>query len=50
MLYAEKLVKLFSKDFNIHNTLKRIEKKGDLFLPVLGTGIDLSKCLKLIDK
>lgn len=37
-------------DFNIHNALKRIEKKGDLFAPVLGKGIDLLKCLKLLDR
>jgi len=33
-------------DFNIVNALKRIEKMGDLFSPVLGKGIDLMKCLK----
>ena len=32
-------------DFNIKNTLKRIEKKGDLFLPVLGKGINIEKIL-----
>jgi len=36
-------------DFNIKNTLKRLEKKGDLFAGVLGKGIDLRKCLKNIE-
>ncbi len=33
--------------FNIHNTAKRLQKKGDLFAGVLGKGIDLLKCLKI---
>ncbi|MDF2449039.1 MAG: ATP-dependent ligase LigD phosphoesterase module / ATP-dependent ligase LigD polymerase [Bacteroidota bacterium] len=33
-------------DFTIFNALKRMEKTGDLFAPVLGKGIDLTKCLK----
>lgn len=33
-------------DFTIQNTLKRIEKKGDLFAGVMGKGIDLKKVLK----
>ncbi|MDF2450931.1 MAG: ATP-dependent ligase LigD phosphoesterase module / ATP-dependent ligase LigD polymerase [Bacteroidota bacterium] len=37
-------------DFNIHNALKRIEKTVDLFAPVLGKGIDLKKCLKLLEE
>ncbi|MCE3229066.1 MAG: ATP-dependent ligase LigD phosphoesterase module / ATP-dependent ligase LigD polymerase [Bacteroidetes bacterium] len=37
-------------DFNINNALKRIEKIKDLFLPVLGKGIDLNKCLKNLEK
>jgi len=37
-------------DFNIHNALKRIEKTGDLFAPVLGKGIDLKKCLKMLEE
>lgn len=35
-------------DFTIKNFLQRVKKKGDLFKPVLGKGIDLSKCLKKI--
>lgn len=38
--------KIEPKQFNINNTLKRLEKKGDLFAPVLKKGIDLEKCLK----
>ncbi|MGZ4053887.1 MAG: DNA ligase D [Bacteroidia bacterium] len=41
---------LSPQDFTIYNTLKRIEKNGDLFSAVLGKGIDLAKCLKLLDK
>lgn len=33
-------------DFNIKNTIERLEKKGDLFTPVLGRGIDMVKALK----
>ena len=36
---------LHPTDFNIHNALARIKKKGDIFLPVLGPGIDLKKAL-----
>jgi bifunctional non-homologous end joining protein LigD len=34
------------RDFNIKNTMKRLEKKGDLFAPVIGKGIDMMKALK----
>jgi bifunctional non-homologous end joining protein LigD len=37
---------LLPSDFNIHNILKRLENKGDLFADVLDKGIDLNKCLK----
>lgn len=37
-------------DFNIHNALKRIESKGDLFKPVLGKGIDMKKALMKIEE
>ena len=33
-------------DFNINNALERIQKKGDLFKPVLGKGIDMLKALE----
>ncbi|MBZ0097909.1 MAG: ATP-dependent DNA ligase, partial [Taibaiella sp.] len=32
-------------DFNIKNILKRLQKKGDLFAPVLKRGIDMEKVL-----
>jgi bifunctional non-homologous end joining protein LigD len=41
---------LSQHDFTIYNSLKRIEKNPDLFSGVLGKGIDLAKCLKLMDK
>lgn len=34
------------RDFNIHNALKRIEKRKDAFTEVLGAGIDLMATLK----
>jgi bifunctional non-homologous end joining protein LigD len=37
-------------DFNIHNAMKRIEKTGDIFKPVLGKGINLPKANKLLDE
>ncbi|MGZ5273729.1 MAG: non-homologous end-joining DNA ligase, partial [Kaistella sp.] len=37
-------------DFNIENALARIEKKGDLFKPVLGKGFDMLKALSLLEK
>lgn len=41
---------LSPQDFNIYNSLKRIEKYGDMFSNVLGKGIDLKKCLMKLDK
>jgi bifunctional non-homologous end joining protein LigD len=38
------------RKFTIYNALSRIEKTGDLFSAVLGKGIDLAKCLRLLDK
>lgn len=34
------------RDFNINNALERVEKKGDIFLPVLKKGVDIIKVLK----
>ena len=34
--------------FNIKNALKRVERKGDIFAPVLKKGVDLIKCLKAL--
>jgi len=39
---------LHPSDFHIGNALARAKKKGDLFLPVLGKGIDLRKTLKAL--
>ncbi len=36
--------------FTIKNTLKRIDKVGDLWEPVLGKGIDLQQCLTKLAK
>lgn len=33
-------------DFNMHNAIARLEDVGDLFKPVLGKGIDMTKALK----
>lgn len=41
---------LSPRDFTIHNALKEIKKRKDIFTPVLGKGIDLMKCLKVLDK
>jgi bifunctional non-homologous end joining protein LigD len=37
-------------NFNMKNILKRVEKKGDLFLPVLKKGIDMAKALKKLSE
>lgn len=37
-------------DFNIHNAFDRIDEYGDLFIGVLGKGIDLKKILAKIKK
>lgn len=37
---------LSPQDFTIQNIIQRIQKKGDLFAPVLGKGINLNACLK----
>lgn len=38
--------KLKPEQFTMKNMVKRIEKKGDLFKPVLGKGFDMEKVLK----
>lgn len=38
------------RKFNIKNTIARLEKKGDIFAPVLKKGIDMEKCLKNLDQ
>ncbi|MDR6129497.1 non-homologous end-joining DNA ligase [Chryseobacterium sp. SORGH_AS_1175] len=39
---------LMPTDFTIHNALERIKKKGDLFKPVLGKGIDMMAALEML--
>jgi bifunctional non-homologous end joining protein LigD len=39
---------LHPSDFNIQNAFSRLKKKGDIFSPVLGKGIDLAKTLKAL--
>jgi bifunctional non-homologous end joining protein LigD len=34
------------EDYNIENIFKRVEKKGDIWKPVLGKGIDLKRVIK----
>jgi len=46
--WAELKKGLKPTDFNIHNALERMSKKGDLFKPVLGKGIDMMKALELL--
>ncbi|MEJ0021415.1 MAG: non-homologous end-joining DNA ligase [Candidatus Doudnabacteria bacterium] len=41
---------LSPQDFNIKNIFARLKKKGDLWKPVLGKGIDLKSVLKRIEK
>jgi bifunctional non-homologous end joining protein LigD len=40
---------LKASQFTIKNIAKRVEKKGDLWKPVLGKGIDLAKVLKTLE-
>lgn len=37
-------------DFNIENALERVNKKGDLFKPVLGKGIDMLEAISLLSE
>ncbi len=41
---------LHPSQFTIKNIIKRAEKKGDLFAPVLGKGVNLKACLKKLEK
>jgi bifunctional non-homologous end joining protein LigD len=41
---------LSPQDFNIKNIFARLKRKGDLWKPVLGKGIDLNTALKKIEK
>ncbi|WJS96713.1 DNA ligase D [Flavobacterium johnsoniae] len=44
--WSEVNAKLTPQQFTIKNVLKRFEKKGDLWAPVLGKGIDIKSILK----
>jgi bifunctional non-homologous end joining protein LigD len=46
LLWKEVKAGLTPQDFTINNILKRVKKRGDIFSPILGKGIDLNKCLK----
>ncbi|MBV9988715.1 MAG: DNA ligase D [Chitinophagaceae bacterium] len=49
-LHWEELKKgLRMTDFNIHNAVERLKSEGDLFKPVLGKGIDMTKALKKLN-
>ncbi|MFO7447050.1 MAG: non-homologous end-joining DNA ligase, partial [Ignavibacteriaceae bacterium] len=37
------------KQFTIKNTIKRLEKKGDIFKPVLGKAINIEACIKRLE-
>ena len=50
ILWEELKFGLKPTDFNIHNSLERIKKNGDLFKPVLGKGIDMLKALENLSK
>ncbi|MBI2269743.1 MAG: DNA ligase D [Bacteroidetes bacterium] len=41
---------LSPKQFDIYTLPQRLKKTGDIFSGILGTGIDLKKCLKQLDK
>lgn len=38
------------ENFTIKNALKRIEKEGDLWKPVIGKGVDIAKVIKQLEK
>ena len=46
LLWKEVKKGLLPIDFTIYNSLKRVEKMGDIFKGVLGKGIDLKKCIE----
>ena len=44
--WSEVQLKMRPRDFTIKNALKRFERKGDLWKPVLGPGIDIIKVIE----
>jgi bifunctional non-homologous end joining protein LigD len=49
LLWEEVKKGLHPSNFTIHNILERVGKMGDIFLPVLGKGINLGKCLQKLE-
>ncbi|HVX52728.1 MAG TPA: DNA ligase D, partial [Chitinophagaceae bacterium] len=49
LLWEEVKKGLRPSNFTIHNILERVGKMGDIFLPVLGKGINLGKCLQKLE-
>lgn len=49
LLWKEVNSKLDPKNFNIHNTLPRLKKTGDIFSGVFNKGLSITKCLKNLD-
>jgi len=50
LLWKEVKPDLKPSVFNIHSVPERLKKKGDLFKGVLDRGLDLQKCIKLLEK
>ena len=44
--HREKCKRFAMKDFRINNALERIKSEGDIFKPVIGKSINLSKILE----
>lgn len=49
LLWKEVNSKLDPKKFNIHNTLARLKKTGDIFSGVFNKSLSITKCLKNLD-
>lgn len=48
--WSEVTPKLRPTDFTIQNALARLQKKGDLWEPVIGKGVDIHKVLKKMEE
>lgn len=48
--WSEVNAKLHPSQFTIKNIFKRLDKKGDLWAPVLGKGTDIKKALKRLEE
>ena len=49
LLWKEVKDGLTPQDFHINNILNRVKKLGDIFIDVLGKGVDLNKCLRKLE-